>query len=233
MLPSLRFGVSLSRSIFFTPIRHGSGRKVGKHGKPRWIPVAPSKEFILPPQDRSSQEEKDQYDHLWDKYRDHYSAVSQFLWEEHLKNSAVGEAAKLKESHELEEQNRLIMENEAENARIAALRKIRLENEACLKEEQIKAEVLIQEAKEVDRIKKADQFITQQAEEFKDRVTLDNLVLKIEKALDSPVDYEYAIDKEGHIYKGRYTKSILVPSDQREKIEVPKREDIYIEVQNS
>nr|ACO11319.1 Probable 28S ribosomal protein S26, mitochondrial precursor [Caligus rogercresseyi] len=233
MFPSFRQGLALSRTVFFTPIRHGSGRKVGKHGKPRWKPVAPSKEFILPPQDRSSQEEKDQYDLLWDQYRDQLSAVSQFLWEEHLKNSEVGEAAKIEDGRELEEQNQLILQNEAENAILEDKRKHRLKEEALQKEEAIRADVQRELAKEKELNEKADTFVLQQIAELKDRITEENLLQRIQSALDNPVDYEYAIDKEGHIYKGRYTKSLLIPSEEREKIPTPKQEDIYIEVQSS
>ena len=40
-------------------------------------------------------------------------------------------------------------------------------------------------------------------------------------ALDNPVDYEFCIDNVGHIYRGRYTKSTLVPEEEREQIPVP------------
>jgi hypothetical protein len=35
------------------------------------------------------------------------------------------------------------------------------------------------------------------------------------------VDHEFAIDLQGHIYRGRYTKSVEVAAGQREKIPVP------------
>ncbi len=35
------------------------------------------------------------------------------------------------------------------------------------------------------------------------------------------MDHEFAIDLEGNIYRGRYTKSTSVPPNKREKIPAP------------
>ena len=44
------------------------------------------------------------------------------------------------------------------------------------------------------------------------------------QALDNPIDYEYSIDLEGHIYPGRYTKATKVPPEERKVIPTPMRE---------
>ncbi len=51
--------------------------------------------------------------------------------------------------------------------------------------------------------------------------TQEALAKAIEHALDNPVDHEFAIDLEGNIYRGRYTKSTSVPPNKREKIPAP------------
>ena len=56
----------------------------------------------------------------------------------------------------------------------------------------------------------------------------------IEIALDNPIDYEYAIDKEGFIYRGRETKSILVSKDEREAIPRPAtQQEILLNIKKS
>ena len=59
---------------------------------------------------------------------------------------------------------------------------------------------------------------------MENRIKFEDLEKAIEIALDSPIDYEYAIDTEGHIYRGRETKSILIKRDDREKIPRPVKE---------
>jgi small subunit ribosomal protein S26 len=51
-------------------------------------------------------------------------------------------------------------------------------------------------------------------------ITADNIDRAIEDALASPVDHNYAIDLEGHIYRGHKTKPSDVPPEELEKIQV-------------
>lgn len=57
------------------------------HRKPRWFPVAPSKMFRLPPQDHIPQSEVDMLLELHYKYRERMAALTQYLWEDYLRNS--------------------------------------------------------------------------------------------------------------------------------------------------
>ena len=54
------------------------------------------------------------------------------------------------------------------------------------------------------------------------RIRAEDLDRAIETALQNPIDHEFAIDLQGNIYRGRYTKSIEVPAKDREKVPVPK-----------
>ena len=60
------------------------------HRKPRWIPPAPSKKFRLPPQNHVPQSEVDMLLRLHEKYRDRMAALTQYLWEDYLRNSGLG-----------------------------------------------------------------------------------------------------------------------------------------------
>lgn len=163
-------------------------------------------------------------DELYLRYESQMAALTQYLYEDYLKNSDVGEAGAIEAQKEEEEHARLIEENERENQRIAQLRADRLVREAKEENERIQEEIALKEEMEKQRIKEVDEFVRAETEAFANFIKPENVEKAIEEALSNPVDYEYAIDKEGHIFYGRYTKSVLVPKDQLEKIPVPVKE---------
>merc|ERR1711956_202151 len=63
-------------------------------GKPRWHGPAPSKQFILPPIDHTHPDDIEQLLKLSWQHRDRVAAISQLLYEEGLRHSSAGEAAK-------------------------------------------------------------------------------------------------------------------------------------------
>ena len=67
----------------------------------------------------------------------------------------------------------------------------------------------------------ANQIIESETEAISNRIRAEDLDRAIETALQNPTDPEFAIDLQGNIYRGRYTKSIEVPITNREKIPVP------------
>ena len=67
----------------------------------------------------------------------------------------------------------------------------------------------------------ANQIIESETEAISNRIRAEDLDRAIETALQNPTDPEFAIDLQGNIYRGRYTKSIEVPVTNREKIPVP------------
>ena len=69
----------------FQIVRHQGG--VMPHQKPRWFPVAPSKKFWLPPQDHIPQSEVDMLLELHYKYQERMAALTQYFWEDYLRNS--------------------------------------------------------------------------------------------------------------------------------------------------
>ena len=77
------------------------------------------------------------------------------------------------------------------------------------------------EAKEKVRRRNVEQMITEESLAIDNRIRKEDLERTIEIALDNPIDFEFAIDTEGHIFRGRETKSILVPKDERDVIPKP------------
>ncbi len=108
-----------------------------RHRKPRWIPLAESTLLSPPPRDFSPTSEVEQCNALHFEYHQHLSAISQYLYEEHLKQSDVGEAAAREAEREHREHERLLKENEEENSRVARSREDRLKREMEDKEREV------------------------------------------------------------------------------------------------
>ena len=112
-------------------------------------------------------------------------------------------------------------DNEEENKKVAKQRELRLQKEAIENEQNIREELVQIEAKEKVRRRNVEQMITEESLAIDNRIRKEDLERTIEIALDNPIDFEFAIDTEGHIFRGRETKSILVPKDERDVIPKP------------
>ena len=112
-------------------------------------------------------------------------------------------------------------DNEEENKKVAKQRELRLQKEALENEQNIREELVQIEAKEKVRRRNVEQMITEESLAIDNRIRKEDLERTIEIALDNPIDFEFAIDTEGHIFRGRETKSILVPKDERDVIPKP------------
>ena len=186
------------------------------------MPRAKSKMFLLPPKHHIPEFEENQVMTLKFRHQDQMAALTQYLWEDYLRNSDVGEAAKIEAAREEKEHRGLLKENEAVNSEIAAKRVERLKLEAKQEEERIKLELIVDREKKLKKQSEADKIVQSEEKQLDLRVkSIDDLEGAINFALDNPKDNEFAIDKSGYIYRGRYTKSIQVPQDKREKIPAP------------
>ena len=112
-------------------------------------------------------------------------------------------------------------DNEEENKKVAKQRELRLQKEAIENEQNIREELVQIEAKEKVRRRNVEQMITEESLAIDNRIRKEDLERTIEIALDNPIDFEFAIDTEGNIFRGRETKSILVPKDERDVIPKP------------
>ncbi|TRY61004.1 hypothetical protein TCAL_03197 [Tigriopus californicus] len=194
------------------------------HRKPRWIPPAKSKVFVLPPPDHTPESENTLMNELVVNYNERLSGVTQYLYEDFLRFSDVGEVGRIEAAKEAEEHRARVAENDRENARIVEARKQRMAQE--LEDKKRRAQENLEAIQTADqaRIRDLEERVQRETAILQNAVTKENLDAKIEEALANPVDHEYAIDTEGHIYYGRYTASNDVPENQRIKIPVPKNE---------
>ena len=74
------------------------------------------------------------------------------------------------------------------------------------------------EDREEERLAKVDQIVEKHQSEMERRIEPDQLEKAIEIALANPVDYEFAIDLEGNIFRGRTTKSKKIKPEDFEKM---------------
>jgi small subunit ribosomal protein S26 len=108
------------------------------------------------------------------------------------------------------------------NAEIAERRRVRLERESQEESVRIEKELKIAEEEKRKKIEAANRIVESETEAIVNRIRAEDLERVIETALQNPVDHEFAIDLQGNIYRGRFTKSIEVQAKDLEKIPGPK-----------
>ena len=98
------------------------------------------------------------------------------------------------------------------------MRAARLVKEAQERKVRITQELEEFEKREQERLVRVDQIVEKHQSEMERRIEPDQLEKAIETALANPVDYEFAIDLEGNIFRGRTTKSKKINPEDFEKI---------------
>lgn len=183
--------------------------------------MARSKMFKEPPKCLIEQEELDHVAELEEEYNRRVRALVQYLDEDYLKFSDVGETAKLEAEREIQNHLHLLKLNEEENGRIAEQRTERLKREAEQRNKDIALELAAVAQKEETRLAEVDKMVQKETVEIMQRIKPADLATAIERALDHPVDYEFAIDTKGHIFRGRTTKSLKIHPSKYEKLAAP------------
>merc|ERR1712029_355630 len=135
-------------------------------------------------------------------------ALQHYLYEEDVKAGDTGEAALIAAEKEEKIHIQNLADNDEENKRIAKARALRLLNEAEERKSRIQNELIAHEEQEKEIV------------EMENRIKPEDLERAIETALANPVDFEYAIDLQGNIFRGRTTKSKKVNPAYYEQLEL-------------
>ena len=98
------------------------------------------------------------------------------------------------------------------------MRAARLVKEAQERKVRITQELEEFEKREQERLVRVDQIVEKHQSEMERRIEPEQLEKAIETALANPVDYEFAIDLEGNIFRGRTTKSKKLKPEDFEKM---------------
>ncbi|XP_051504819.1 28S ribosomal protein S26, mitochondrial-like [Myxocyprinus asiaticus] len=113
----------------------------------------------------------------------------------------VGSLAEERAKQEAEEHRSLMAWNDGENLKLRKIREQRVQKEAEVMKLKRREEALLGQQELENYIKEKEKEILQLQEEAKNFITLDSLDQRIEEALDNPKNYNFAIDKEGHVVK--------------------------------
>ncbi|XP_051237859.1 28S ribosomal protein S26, mitochondrial [Dicentrarchus labrax] len=172
--------------------------------KSRTDPVAKSKEGRIKVPSQVDPVEMVVLKERYSEYQLLMSALRLEFKEEVLQKKYEEETGSLAEERtrqEVEEHRALMDWNNRENLRLLKLRILRVQKE---KEEaeykQLEADIQ-QEQDEQEFLKEKEREILQLQEEAKNFITLENLDQRIEEALDSPKNYNFALDKQGRVVK--------------------------------
>merc|ERR1719228_2008445 len=169
--------------------------------------------FKFPPESKIPVQEQVLIKELEQQYLMRMRALQYYLYEEDVKAGDTGEAALIAAEKEEKIHIQNLADNDEENKRIAEARALRLLNEAEERKSRIQNELIAHEEREKILVEK-------EIVEMENRIKPEDLERAIETALANPVDFEYAIDLQGNIFRGRTTKCKKVNPAYYEQLEL-------------
>nr|CAG4641277.1 EOG090X0FQ9 [Eulimnadia texana] len=188
------------------------------HRKPRGSPPAKSKLFRLPQKKILPEDEVKEMKRLHEKYKSEMKAIRQYFYEEAMKQADTGAAAQAMMKAEEEEHIRLMEENRLENEKTAKLREERLAREMEIDRERAERSLRLKEAEKQRALEEIEVFIREQKALATTFITRDSIETAILEALANPVDFNFAINKDGFVFRGKKVNIDDIPPEQRERL---------------
>ncbi|KAF6199899.1 hypothetical protein GE061_006197 [Apolygus lucorum] len=186
--------------------------------KPRWLPVAKSKMFKVPERKRPPSDEHEELKRLHNQYRTEMKSLRLFF-SERTKAMSTGEEVLAEIAKREEDAHQEAVRINAEwNARVAEHREKLLAEEKEREVEEILEAVEKARKAALEMKMKAEEIVRQEKERAKNYITPENIDEAINKALDNPVDHEFAIDLDENIIKGRRTKPVQKEQEEIQKV---------------
>nr|CAG4652244.1 EOG090X0FQ9 [Triops cancriformis] len=194
-------GRQLSNQDYIICIRKNQARSVWNR-KPRHLGTAKSKLFRIPQKPRYPEDEVQEMRRLRNIYNTGMKSVKQYFFQEYLKLADTGAVALHAAKSEEEEHVRLMEVNRLENEKTAALREERLARQRASEKERIAQALLNTEQVDQVELDQIESLVMKEISLVDKIITRDNLERAIEEALANPVDYNFALDREGFVYRG-------------------------------
>ncbi|KAL1122506.1 hypothetical protein AAG570_002837 [Ranatra chinensis] len=188
--------------------------------KPRWLPVAKTKVFRVPVKNHAPPEEQKELKRLHDNYKTAMKSIRYYFTQRAVKLATGPEVVAEHKRLEEEDHSNCIRLNDEWNAEVALLREERIMREKEAKHEAILKAVEDHKRQMEERRLKVEEFIRLEKEKSKTYITPQNIDAAIERALSNEVDYNFSIDVQGNIYKGRRAK----PETKKEPLNEQKYE---------
>lgn len=171
-------------------------RRFLKQPKALWKPVSIQRLFNVPQKKQLSEEDTAVLEQEEAAYLDQYRSIKEYFHQEFtIPVLQGGSNIELKEVQE--EHRRLIEENNLENERVARSREQRLLKERKAEELEDLKKNLIENEKYQVKKEQAIQRILEEKERYPNYITKENLRDAVERAIDHPTSYEFAIDLNG------------------------------------
>lgn len=208
-----------SRTGFNVVSSAASVQSVRWRRKPRWLPVAKSKKFRVPERKKQPEDERLELLRVNNNYKTQMRSVRSYLREEVEKNKAISTAGHLiispeDEALELERCRKINDEWNLECLKIREERNRKLAEEQKLK---IAERLIAKEYRDAETLEKIEEIVRLEKEKSKTYITAEKLESAIEFALANPVDFNFAIDLRGNIFKGRTN---LTVEEVEEKVKI-------------
>ncbi|XP_076054395.1 mitochondrial ribosomal protein S26 [Oratosquilla oratoria] len=176
------------------------GAQIVRWRKPRWLPTAPSKMFRVPKRCVIPKEEVVEIQRIYNNYRTNMRSIRSYLKEQNMLTSATSQLAAQHAQEEEDEHQCLMLFNLEENKRVQKLREARQQKELEEDLERVARSLVKLELKEKHDIEAAQSHIEKTQELVRSLLTHENLEEAIEKALENPINYNFALDQDGNIH---------------------------------
>ncbi|XP_059609360.1 small ribosomal subunit protein mS26 [Phlebotomus argentipes] len=188
------------------PVNSWAGlQAVRWHRKPRWVPMAKTRYNKEPVRKPVDVEEKEEMLRLYNMYRTQYRSVRKFLFAEVASKETQNTILSQSPEEEEDDMRNAIAINDEWNKEIVMIRDQRLEKRRNAKTEDVLERIEAKKLRDEERRRWADERVQHEIERSKHFIKRENLESAIEKALDNPVDFNFAIDLNLNIYRGKTT----------------------------
>lgn len=194
-------GVKAGFNVNYQSVRYGR--------KPRWLPMAKSKMFRIPPRPQVPEDEAAEMHRIHNQYRTQMKSLMKYLSANYKTVSEeVDHEVHLKEFEE--DFRKCSLLNDEWNAKVKIERdeyfKTKIELEVQQAREILESKILLEE----QRMEELEQIVREQKELANTFITPENIDKVIEYALNNPIDYNFSIDLDGNVYHGRETQPTKV-----------------------
>ncbi|KAI4464423.1 28s ribosomal protein s26 mitochondrial [Holotrichia oblita] len=173
--------------------------------KPRWVPIAKSKQFRIPQRPVIIEDEQIELKRLFNNYRTQMKSIKRYIVERFVAARAITTDPKDIQRIFDEDFARCNKINDEWNSDIQSKRIEYFEN--TLEENINLAKESLQKRLELEQFKleEAEKIVTEQKELSKTFITADNIDEAIERSLANPVDYNFAVDLDGNKFYNKKT----------------------------
>uniref|UniRef100_A0A023F743 Small ribosomal subunit protein mS26 n=1 Tax=Triatoma infestans TaxID=30076 RepID=A0A023F743_TRIIF len=203
-------------SLNITPLNPVYYQTVRWRRKPRWLPVAKSKMFRVPVKKKIPLEEQEELKRLFNNYRTEMKSIRAFFAEQ-IQDATSESALDAAEEYD-EEYKKCIELNEKWNAEVKLLREETLAKEKEAEIEEILNSIEETRIKMQERQQYIENIVRLEKEKSKSYITAENIDEALDKALENPVDYNFAVDLKGNVYYGRNNKPPKVSSPPTDEV---------------